>query len=238
MRNPCPWESPDYKSAFQNHGSAALQGCSSLAGLKACATETPQPIRRETDRARMASNGTLSGGGLMIAIVALIVALAVGQSSPTAESVGRLSGRVVLDGTNTPISSARVTLLPAARPTGPFGPPPQTTTDQDGRFLFDRVVPGEYHVQVQKTGYATLFELSSDRSVRIAAGGAVEGALRLQKGAAISGRVIDALGEPVADARVIAIRRFGQRGGGSTGFVSAGGGGGQQTNDLGEFRVS
>jgi Carboxypeptidase regulatory-like domain len=174
----------------------------------------------------------------MVVITAWLVALAIGQGSPTAESVGRLAGRVTVEGTNTPIASARVILLPGARPAGPFGPPPQTTTDQDGRFAFNRIAPGDYRVEAQKSGFAPVSDANPSRTVHVAAGQAIDDLeVHLQKGAAISGRLVDASGEPVADARVMAMRRLDQRGVGSPRLMPAGGPS-QQTNDLGEFRVS
>jgi len=178
----------------------------------------------------------------MIAVAAVIVALAGGQAAPAAEPPGRLAGRVTAEGTNAPIASARVILMPAARPAGPFAPPAQTLTDQEGRFAFERVAPGEYRVDVQKAGYAPLSDpfANNRQTTRVAAGQATEVELHVQKGAAISGRLVDASGEPVADARVMAMRRLEGRGGaGMRQWVPAGGpGAGQQTNDLGEFRVS
>ena len=174
----------------------------------------------------------------MIATTLLAVALAVGQSSATAEPAGRLVGRVTVEGTNAPIASARVILLPGARPAGPFGPPPQTTTDQDGRFAFDRVAPGEYHLQVQKAGYAPVPDAALGRAVRVAAGQAIDVELHLQKGAAISGRVLDANGEPVAEVRVMAMRRPPERAAAVAPRLIPALGGSQQTNDLGEFRLS
>ena len=68
----------------------------------------------------------------------LLIALTLAQAAPATEQAGRVSGRVTLEGANTPVSGARILLIPTTRPTGPFGPPPQATTDQDGRFGFDR----------------------------------------------------------------------------------------------------
>jgi len=181
----------------------------------------------------------------MIAVAAVIVALAGGQAAPAAEPPGRLAGQVTAEGTNAPIASARVILMPAARPAGPFGPPAQTITDQEGRFAFERVAPGEYRVDVQKAGYAPLSDpfANNRQTTRVAAGRTTAVELRLQKGAAISGRVIDAMGEPVAEVRVMAMRRLPERAApaapgapGAPRWIPAGGAG-QQTNDLGEFRV-
>jgi hypothetical protein len=61
--------------------------------------------------------------------------------------------------------------------------------------------------------------------------------LRLQKGSVIAGRVLGPSGEPLADARVVAMRRV-QTGRGPGRFIPTGSQGPQQTNDLGEFRLA
>src|SRR5205085_10180502 len=101
--------------------------------------------------------------GLMHIVIGLFVALTLAQtpapqaSAPTA----RLAGRVTVEGTNAPLANARVVLLPAPgrmtqRPMVPMGPPPQATTDQDGRFAFSGLRPGEYRIDVQRSGDAPL----------------------------------------------------------------------------------
>src|SRR5207248_1129520 len=91
----------------------------------------------------------------MIATTLLAVALAVGQSSATAEPAGRLVGRVTVEGTNAPIASARVILLPGARPAGPFGPPQQT--NDLGEFRLSGLPPGEYVIAAMPTGFTSAF---------------------------------------------------------------------------------
>jgi hypothetical protein len=61
--------------------------------------------------------------------------------------------------------------------------------------------------------------------------------VQLQKGAVIAGKVLDAAGEPMPDVHVMAMRRFSNQGM-PLRMVPAGAGPGQQTNDLGEFRIS
>ena len=76
-------------------------------------------------------------------------------------------------------------------------------------------------------------------SYRRRLGETVEVALQLQKGAVITGKVLDASGEPLADARIMAMHRFNAGGpGGSVPRLMPAAGGMQQTNDLGEFRVA
>jgi hypothetical protein len=60
--------------------------------------------------------------------------------------------------------------------------------------------------------------------------------VQLQRGAVIAGKVLDSAGEPLPDARVMALRRMSPPGAPSR-LIPAGGMG-QQTNDLGEFRIA
>ena len=119
--------------------------------------------------------------------------------------------------------------------------PPQATSDQEGRFAFEQLAPGEYRLDVQKTGFAPLLSPGTRPStIQVAAGQTVDGVrVRLQKGGVIAGKVLDPSGEPFTDARVMAMRRAdGLAGRRTPRFVPAPMQGSQQTNDLGEFRVS
>jgi len=173
-------------------------------------------------------------------LVGLFAAILSSQAAPAA-TTGRIAGRVTVDGTNTPITGARIMLIPAGRLNGPIGRPPQTTTDQEGRFAFDGLAPGEYRVDVQKTGFAPSFSPGMRPStIQVAAGQAVDDVrVQLQRGGVITGKVLDPSGEPFADARIMVMRRApGPAGGAAPRFIPAPMQGQQQTNDLGDFRVS
>jgi hypothetical protein len=175
----------------------------------------------------------------MQALVGLVLAISVSQAAPAA-TTGGIAGRVTVAGSNTAIAGARVMLMPAGRPSGPIGVPPQTTTDQDGRFVFDGLAPGNYRLDVQKTGFAPLSGPGTPpRLIQVAAGQIVDGvSLQLQRGGVIAGKVFDPSGEPLTDARIMAMRRMGTPTGAAPRFIPAPMQGPQQTNDLGEFRVS
>ena len=171
--------------------------------------------------------------------VSLLVALSLDQA-PAADQTGRITGRVTVAGANTAVSGARVILLPTARPTGPMGQPPQAITDQDGRYAFDRVAPGTYRIDAQRTGFAPLSDPARPRTagtVDVSAGQSIDVNLELQRGAVIAGRILDLQGEPLPDARIVVLRRM--PGPSTPGMPSRlmPAGQGQQTNDLGEFRV-
>ncbi len=174
----------------------------------------------------------------MIAI-SLLVALSLLQSPAAAQS-GHISGRITVEGTNAPIADAQVMLIPVTRTAGPIGPPPQTTTDQDGRYQFDDVAPGAYRINIQKTGFAPEMGVPGQppsQMVRVGDGQSVSVDRQLQKGAVISGRILGANGEPMPDVQMMAMRRV-AAGRGNPARLMPAPGRSQQTNDLGEFRIS
>ncbi|MBI3491892.1 MAG: carboxypeptidase regulatory-like domain-containing protein [Acidobacteria bacterium] len=156
-----------------------------------------------------------------------------GSASQDEVSPVRLSGGV-FDEANAPVAGARVLLLP--EPRQPMtGPPPQTMTDLDGRFSFARVPPGQYRVDTQKPGFVRMADVVSLPRIDLAAGQAIDGVvLYLRRGGVITGRVLDPGGQPLAEARVMAVRRLTAKGSPDR-LVPAGQGG--VTNDLGEFRI-
>jgi len=177
-------------------------------------------------------------------IAALLVALSFTQT-PAPAATGRLSGRVTAEGTNAPIAGARVMVFPmmrAAMPvSGPIPMPPQAMTDQDGRFVIDGVAAGEYRIDVQRTGFASSTDpMARPRTYTVAAGQTLDLSIVLQKGAVITGKLLDQKGEPVTDAHVMALRRFTPPGTTAVPprLIPAPMQGPQQTNDIGEYRVS
>jgi protocatechuate 3,4-dioxygenase beta subunit len=125
------------------------------------------------------------------------------------------SGRVVADETGDPIANARVSVSA----TGPGAP--VVLTDRQGRFTLT-APPSRVTVVANKTGYgrheATL--AAADRSIEI----------RLQRCAAISGRVVDELGDPIMGARVV-VEKPSSPSNGFSGEAAT------STDDRGEYRL-
>lgn len=111
-------------------------------------------------------------------------------------------------------------------------------TDDVGRFAFPGLAAGRYTVWAEKTGYATsrfgergVF----DRPIPIvlAEGSSADSIdIHLPRGAAITGRVLDELGDPVVGARVTAGQLVHERG-----TATLRGARSTQTDDLGEYRI-
>src|SRR5688572_21226035 len=119
------------------------------------------------------------------AVPAVVLILATLQS-PAAQSA--ISGRVVADDSGDPIANARVVLnFPGSADRV------VAVSERDGRFSLP-VPPGLHNIVATKPRFAR-------GQVTVDAGtGGVE--IRLRRGAAISGRIIDEFGDPVVAARV------------------------------------
>ena len=169
-------------------------------------------------------------------VIATILAALLAVAQAADQSLGRLAGQVVEQGGRTPIANARVTVFSMARPQA--GPPQifEATTDAEGRFTLDNVLPGAYRVQASKPGYAMQTFDTQQLIVEVLPGQTREGvSVSLSRGGAIAGHVIDSAGEPDAEVQVMAMRRMPGGPGGAGMFVPAGPG--AQTNDLGEYRL-
>jgi hypothetical protein len=171
--------------------------------------------------------------------VCIVALLFPASASQAAQSSATITGRVIDGGTQAPIVGARVILLPApvARPAGPMGgPPAQAVTGDDGMYTFSGVPEGRYRVQVQKIGFAPPTDMPM---LQVGAGQTVAGPdLLLTKGGAISGRVLDARGEPMAEVMVTVVRKPTEGSGRGRGAFALPAGQPGQTNDIGEFRIS
>jgi hypothetical protein len=180
------------------------------------------------------------------------------SSAQNADAPGRIIGRVLIRGDNTPVAGARVMLMPVRRPPAPgtptlsvtigppTGPPPPRLASADGWYAFDRIAPGEYRVSAQKTGLAEGPQMGQQQTaIVVEAGQAVECPdIYLDRGGAIAGRILDSNGEPLVDVRVTAmapppippqVLARGYRPPTNRPLMPSGHS--AQTNDLGEFRV-
>jgi Carboxypeptidase regulatory-like domain len=143
-----------------------------------------------------------------------------------------LKGRVVDGVTGAPIARARVRIQGAGG-----SPRPSVLTDDSGRFVFERLPAGAYSLTAEKSTYMAARFPDQGRTLRsnlrplMLDDGAVldNVTLSMFHGASISGRVVDAHGDPFEFAFVQVLRLVPGR----TPASRAG----SQTNDLGEFRL-
>jgi protocatechuate 3,4-dioxygenase beta subunit len=138
---------------------------------------------------------------------------------------------VVTGDSNDPVRRARVSI------TSDVATSRLAFTDAEGRFQFGGLAAGPYTLQADKAGYVatTPTDLPGGGFARIdmtdgATANDVE--LRLVKGAAISGRIVDVYGEPVVDAVVMVEAADQANGPGRFIPVAT-----TQTDDLGEYRL-
>ena len=153
---------------------------------------------------------------------------------------------VVLDAsTSRPIDGARVTLTPVqvdpiAGATLRPGAPYRGVSDADGRFVVE-ALPGLYDVSADADGFVSGSVRGLRAHVSLAAGQRVrDWGVRLTRGAAVTGAVRDANGDPVEGAVVTAVResfRLGRRTLGPCDFPPPRGGASQTTGERGEYRL-
>jgi len=136
---------------------------------------------------------------LMLFSVALVVVLGI---QPSVVATGHITGQVV-DTVGTPVRSAVVTLRID-------GSADQTRvlTNQDGRFVFQRVAAGSYRVEASRAGYSggSYGRFAPDMPARVLVVAAAQShtdiTVTLFKNAVIAGRVLSDGGLPLADVPV------------------------------------
>jgi hypothetical protein len=146
------------------------------------------------------------------ALFVLLLVFSTANAAQPAPSAGVITGRVVEEGTNTPIADARVMVMVMMTAPAAGQPPPQpyqANSGSDGTFRFEGLPPGRYRLSAQKTGYATQSPgVAPPALVTLQAGGAAPSQIiTLQRGGVIAGRVLSPTGEPMVDARVMPMRR-------------------------------
>ena len=145
----------------------------------------------------------------------------------------RLRGRVVSAESGGPVRRAQV------RITGTEIGSKNAMTDAEGRYEFRDLPAGRFNLSATKAGFVTVqygqtrpFE--SGKPIDLTDGQLVDKAdFSMPRGSAISGRLVDEFGDPIADAVVNAMRSAwsgGRRRLQSTGRTAT-------TNDLGQFRI-
>jgi hypothetical protein len=180
---------------------------------------------------------------LQIASLTLVGALVASQPPQAVAEMSQVFGQVIEDGTNTPVADARVFVIHDGERAAPDGSPPDTLSDRNGRYRFDTLPPGRYHIAAQKDGFAPPMDPSTMQSVEVAAGQVLDDVtVSLRRGGAFSGRVLDPQGQPIANVGVTALLKRLNQNDPPAGVAPFGApllmpSGQGQTNDIGEFRI-
>jgi uncharacterized protein (DUF2141 family) len=146
---------------------------------------------------------------------------------------GKLRGRVVAADTGSIVRRAQV------RISSPDIGTKTAFTDAQGRYEFKDLPAGRFNVSVAKSGFVNMQYGQSrpfepGRPIDLADAQLLEKVdIALPRGSAVSGRILDEFGEPVADASVSAMRM--QYAAGKRRLVQSGRN--SMTNDLGQFRL-
>jgi Carboxypeptidase regulatory-like domain len=169
---------------------------------------------------------------LALAFFLLSALLASAQEAAPAANASSIAGIVVKEPGSQPLKKVLVQVVAEDQKQGGNY---TATTDSDGHFRIESVVPGRYRLFLEKTGLVEVNErgFKADANVlTVQAGRAVEDLLfRMLPTAIVSGRITDEDGDPISGVRVIAQKK---KPGKSTRETA----GSESTNDLGEYRLS
>ena len=169
---------------------------------------------------------------LALAVFLLSALLASTQESAPAANASSIAGTVVKEPGSQPLKKVLVQVVAEDQKQGGNY---SATTDADGHFRIENVVPGRYRLFLEKTGLVEVNGrgFKADTNVlTVQAGRAVEDLLfRMLPTAIVSGRITDEDGDPISGVRVVAQKK---KPGKSTRETA----GSESTNDLGEYRLS
>lgn len=157
------------------------------------------------------------------------------QLPPPRIGTSALKGRVTDGVTGSPIARARVRL-------GAGGPRPSVLTDAAGSFVIAGLPAGAYTLSVDKASYQSATYPDRGRGMRSTSkpltlqdGQTFDGiSVPLYRGGVITGRIVDANGDPL---ELILVRAFKVPAGSRSGARPVAGNS-TSTNDLGEFRLA
>jgi hypothetical protein len=167
---------------------------------------------------------------LAVFLLSALVLASAQEPAPAAKS-SSIAGTVVQEPGSQPLKKVLVQVVAEDQKQGGNY---TASTDSDGHFRVENVLPGRYRIFIERTGFVGVngrgFK-SDTNVVAVQAGQPVEDLLfRMLPTAVISGRITDEDGDPMFGVRILALRR---RPGKATRETA----GSEATNDLGEYRL-
>jgi hypothetical protein len=177
--------------------------------------------------------------GLLSLIMVAAAALSA-QSPPSSaaqtstHAQASLSGIVTKDPGSEPMKKALIELIAESQSDGANY---TALTGVDGGFRIENIVPGRYHLFVERTGFQEIDRhqrRSEGRVLTLSAGQDLKDlVIRLQAAAVVEGRVTDEDGDPMPEAQVAILRQTFVAG--RSHWEQAGA---ERTNDLGDYRIA
>ncbi len=169
---------------------------------------------------------------LALAIFVLSALLATAQESAPKANAASVAGTVVQEPGSQPLKKVLVEFIAEDQKAGGNY---TASTDADGHFRMENVLPGRYRLFLEKTGFAGVNGrgMKSDvEAITVQAGQTTDDLLlRMMPTAIVSGRITDEDGEPMSGVRVIAQKK-------KPGKATRETVGSEATNDLGEYRIA
>jgi carboxypeptidase family protein len=167
---------------------------------------------------------------LTIAIILCTSLLASAQDSAPAAKTASIAGTVIKDPGSQPLKKVLIQVVAEGQ-----GESYTASTDTEGHFRVEGVVPGRYSIFLERTGFVGINNRGRKSDVNVVSvqsGQSLEDLLfRMLPTATITGRITDEDGDPMSGVRMFALRK--KPGKSMRESVSS-----NATNDLGEYRLA